>query len=269
MDAPKITLIISDIIQMYMDKRVSRTSASLAYFLMLSIFPTLICLYAMLGNLFPTVQTIEELTRDFFPKETVETVVDYLGYVTMNSSAAMLSAALLAMATSSAAGFRTIQGAIGEINGGARYSGIFAFCYSFLFSLVFLAAIYFAFVVIVTGGWFIQVVDERISFFSIQESWEWVRFILLFAIFFLIIYGVYRITAPKGTKMPLLKGAAAAAVTLEIVSIVFSVFISMSTKYPLIYGSLASVMIIMFWLYLCGNILMLGSILNAELYRHR
>ena len=42
-----------------------------------------------------------------------------------------------------------------------------------------------------------------------------------------------------------------------------------STNYPLVYGSLTSVIILLVWLYLCGNILILGSVVNAVLYRHR
>ena len=50
-----------------------------------------------------------------------------------------------------------------------------------------------------------------------------------------------------------------------IVSIVFSVVIGMSVKYPLVYGSLASVMIILFWLYVCGNIVIMGNIINVAI----
>lgn len=269
MNTPRVTSIITEMIQTYLDKKVSRTAASLAYFLMLSIFPTLICLYAMLGRMFPTVAMIEELTKGLLPTGTIETIVEYLGYITSNNSAGMISAAVIVMATTSAGAYRTLHNAMGEITGGTRYKGLWTFLFSFLFSLLFLAAMYFAVIVIITGGWFINLVEERISFFSIEESWEWMRFILLLALLFVIIYGVYRMTAPRGGKMPLLSGAVLAAVVLEIVSIIFSVFISMSSRYPLVYGSLASVMILMLWLYLCGNILILGNIFNVALYNHK
>jgi membrane protein len=44
---------------------------------------------------------------------------------------------------------------------------------------------------------------------------------------------------------------------------------SRSTRYSLVYGSLASVIILLVWLYLCGNILILGNVANFVLYRHR
>ena len=40
---------------------------------------------------------------------------------------------------------------------------------------------------------------------------------------------------------------------------IFSWFLSMSTRYSLVYGSLVSLIILLVWLYLCGNILLLGA----------
>ena len=77
--------------------------------------------------------------------------------------------------------------------------------------------------------------------------------------------GVYRITAPKGKPGRLLPGAALAAAALVALSILFSAFIGASAKYPLIYGSLAGVIVIMLWLYSCGVILFLGCALNVTL----
>lgn len=269
MNAPRVTSMISEVIQTFIDKRVSRTSAALAYFLALSIFPMIICLYAMLGDLFPAVQTIESMLDGILPSESVSIIRDYLSYVSNNSSLAMIVSAAVAMVTTGAAAFRTIHNAMGEITREARFKGLFSFLFSLVFSLIFLFAIYFSVVVMITGGWFISFVDKHVSFLDVAASWEWLRFVLLFALLLVIIYGLYRITSARHSKLRLFKGAAAAAVALEIVSIVFSYFISFSTKYSVLYGSLASIMILLFWLYLCGNILLLGNILNVTLHNHR
>ena len=44
---------------------------------------------------------------------------------------------------------------------------------------------------------------------------------------------------------------------------VFSVFIAVSARYPLVYGSLASLVLLMFWLFLCCQIIFLGAALNV------
>ena len=43
----------------------------------------------------------------------------------------------------------------------------------------------------------------------------------------------------------------------------------MSSRYSLVYGSLASVIILLAWLSLCGNILMLGNVFNCVWYRRK
>ena len=49
-------------------------------------------------------------------------------------------------------------------------------------------------------------------------------------------------------------------------SAVFSWFIDLSSRYALVYGSLASLIILLVWLYLCGNIVILGSCFNRVWY---
>ena len=72
------------------------------------------------------------------------------------------------------------------------------------------------------------------------------------------------------TLLSLLSGPfALAAIALAAASMLFSFFMSRSTRYSLIYGSLASVIILLVWLYLCGNILILGSAFNYVLDDHR
>ena len=52
-----------------------------------------------------------------------------------------------------------------------------------------------------------------------------------------------------------------------VVSMASSAVISTSVRYPLVYGSLASVIVLLFWLYVCGAVLFLGSAVNVALYR--
>lgn len=252
-------------IQKFLDFHISRASAGLSFFLMLTIFPLIICLYTMLGNLFPRPEEIHELLSGLLPVETVDTIMEYLGYISDNNSLRMLAVALVAMATSSAAGFRIIDNMMFEMRGTKRRERVFAFVFSFVFSLLFLSALYLAALLMATGGWFISFVDEYVSFINISRSWGWLRFVMLFLLLFVMIIGVYRITAPRDRAVVLVPGALFGAVTLVGVSVVFSWFIGMSVKYPLVYGSLASVMIMLFWLYICANVLFIGNSMNISL----
>lgn len=263
----KLLYVLKGTVNLYIEKHVSRAAAALSYFLMLSIFPMLICLYEMLGNLFPTAEAIRSYASGLLPEETLDTIVEYLGYVTRNNSTTMLVMAIIAMATTSAAAYRTLDNIMGEIRGKKRFNGPFAIVFSFLFSLIFLAVIYFSVIVIISGNWLMNYLRSHIRILSGTMSWDWLRFILLFLLLFVIIMGLYRITAPKRRNVRLFTGAIAASACLVAVSILFSYFIGMSVKYPLVYGSLASVMILLFWLYICGNIVIAGNVINVVLER--
>ncbi len=253
------------VIRHYISFHISRASAGLSYFLMLTVFPLLICLYSMLGSLFPSPPEVREFLELFLPMGMVETLMDFVYYVSTNVSSRMLTLAIAAMATSSAAGYRIIDKVMFELRGKRRRERAMAFIFSFVFSLVFLAALYVAALLIATGGRFIAFADEYIGFLSVSHNWEWFRFVLLYLLLFVMILGVYRITAPAGMKVILVPGAVSASVALLLVSILFSWFIGMSARYPLVYGSLASVMIMLLWLYICGNVLFLGNIINISL----
>lgn len=255
-------------VRQYLKHHVSRASAGLSYFLMLTFFPLLICLYNMLGSFFPSADAVGQLLSGILPDNTVETIKEFIGYVSVNTNPRMLPIAVAAMLTGSAAGFRIILSLMDELRPGRRRRRG-GFLLSFAYSLVFLIALYLAALMMISGEWFIKLVDEWVSFVNISHNWGWFRFVALFLMLFVLILGVYRLCAPMGEGALMVPGALAASITLVGVSIVFSWFIGMSVKYPLVYGSLASMMILLLWLYFCGNILFLGGIVNLELEKLR
>ena len=67
----------------------------------------------------------------------------------------------------------------------------------------------------------------------------------------------------------MIPGALVAAVALTVASMIFSAFMEHSTRYSLVYGSLTSVIILLVWLYLCGNILIVGSLINYVIHQRK
>lgn len=264
----RFVIYAEELFEIYMNNHVARSAAELSYYLTLSIFPTLICVHAILAQFAPGLTLTLSAFKGLVPAETLNTIADYLSYVSTHSNNALLTAGIIGMATTSAASFRSIHSIMGDIQGVSRFRGVFAIFFSFVFSIAFLAAIYFGAIVMVAGNWLIKLAYEAFPAVAGLELWSLLRFPLMFVIFVLIIYGIYRITAPRDVHEKIFAGAFAATVILVLVSILFSWFISMSTKYPLIYGSLASIIIFMLWIYICGQILIMGNALNVVLRRN-
>jgi len=263
-------LIMKDMAEIYVKKNVARGAAALSYYLTLSIFPLLICVSAILGNTWLVDTDLGESLREFLPDSAFYVIYEFLRYVGRFRSDLMLFLGVIAMLTTSSAAFRSFTGTINEIQGSARHTGIWRGIFSFVSSIVFLLSIYISGLVIITGEWIVEVIGENFTVVEILELWNWMRFIFLFLLLFCIIFLIYMFTAPKGTrKRACLPGAITAAVVLVGASMVYSHMVTASLRYAILYGSLASFIIMMVWLYTCGIILIMGDVLNITVARKK
>ena len=253
------------VLELYVRHHVPRTAAALSYFLMLSVFPALLCLSYMLGGLFPEAAQFRAALSGLLPRGAADTLTAFLRGIPHQMGQGMLLAALAGMLTSCSAAYRTVDGFMGELRSAHRFDGPFRFVFSFCFSVFFLTAMYVAALLILTGKWFLELADRRLLFMNISEAWVWGRFVLLFLLLFVVVALIYRLTAPRGRHTRQLPGALAAASVLVAVSLFFSAFIDRSARYPLLYGSLAGVIVMMVWLYVSGAVLLTGNVLNVAL----
>ena len=239
---------VKEFARLYTGKHITRSSAALSYYLTMTIFPLIICLYTMLGNSYSKAMTVLSFAEKFMAAETARSIRDFLLYVASNNSNAMMVAGLTVLVTSASAACRSLQATIGDMQGGQRFQGLFGFLFSIVFSLLFLAALYFAVLVMLTGHTVIDKINELLPFIDISNSWNWLRFIVLFGIFFVIIWGVYEISKRSSDNYHTFGGA--------ILSTVASVVVC---------GSLASVILLMFWLYTCCLMIYCGAVFNITI----
>ena len=262
---------VREMAEVYFDRRVSRSAAELAYYLVLSFFPALICVNAFVGLLRLDVDLVLTAAGEFLPREVLPILGEYLGYVSTNQSNAMLAAGLTMVLFSASAAFRALMNIMADIYRRPTYQGVGQVVASVLFSILFLVTIYLSMVVLLTGSWFLHLVEgwfPRVA--QLVGSWQSARFPILFCLVLLFVLLAYRLSAPKGhPRPPVLTGGVLASVSLSAASMLFSWFIGLSSRYSLVYGSLASVVILLVWLYLCGNILILGNVFNFVWYKRK
>jgi len=259
---------VRDCVSLYFEKQISRASAGLAYFLLLTLFPLLICVSAFLGLLHLDSLQILTLVDGLLPEASLDTVELYLSYITSNESAGLLFAGVVAVFTSASAAFRTMMKVLADIYEGKPIRGLRGILVSILFPIGMLCTIYLSIGVIVTGDWLAAWLSEHFEVRQFFAIWQSLRFWMLFLVFFFFILVMSHLAGPKGTPhTPIVIGSALSAFALMAASALFSWFVSLSTKYSLVYGSLMSIVVMMLWLYLCGNILLAGNILSSVWYR--
>ena len=263
---------ILEMVELYFSKHISRSAAELAYFLILSFFPLLICINAFISLLPVDLEELIAAAAPLLPGAILGVLREYVGYITTNQSPGLLVAGIFMTVFFASAAFRALMHIMEEIYGRKGYRGFRQVVASVLFALLLLVTIFLSLVVLLTGGWLFQAVERLLHLDShtLPWDWQWMRFLLLFLFVFLFVLLVYRVAAPRGKpRPPVLTGAVLASVALSAFSMLFSLFIGLSSRYSLVYGSLASIIIMLVWLYLCGNILIIGNIFNCVWYRHR
>ena len=263
---------ILEMTDLYFSKHISRSAAELAYFLILSFFPLLICVNAFIVLLPVDLEAVLAAAAPLLPKAAYDILGEYVGYITTNQSPGLLAAGIFMTLFFASAAFRALMNIMEEIYSRKGYRGFRQIVASVLFALLLLVTIFLSLVVLLTGGWLFQEVERllHLEANALPWDWQWMRFLLLFLLVFLFVLLVYRVAAPRGKpRPPVMTGAFLAAVALSVFSILFSWFIGLSSRYSLVYGSLASIIILLVWLYLCGNILILGNVFNCVWYKHK
>ena len=261
---------VADVVDAYFTRRVSRAAAELAYFLILTFFPIMICISAFVNELHLDLAALVDQADPFLPEGVLVLFRDYLTYIDTNQSAAMLLTGVFLTVLFASAAVRGLMNIMHELYGRATFRGLWQLVASILFSVLLLATIYLSLAVVVTGNWFFHLLGQVLRLENLVEqsgAWQSVKYLLLLAMVFLFILLLYRFAAPlDNPRPPVVPGALGASAALAIASMIFSVLMGNSTRYSLIYGSLASVIILLVWLYLCGNILIMGNVVNYVLF---
>lgn len=264
---------VTEIVQLYFSKRVSRAAAELAYFLILTFFPILICLSAFLKQMNLDLASMLEQADYLLPDSVIAIFRDYLNYLNGNQSTAMFLTGIFLAVLFASAAMRGLMNIMHEIYGRATFLGLWQIGASLLFSALLLVTVYLSLAVVVTGNWFFHLLGKILRLENLVErfvAWQWGKYALLICIVFLFILLLYRFTAPwDKPRPPVVPGAVGASLALAVASLIFSEIMGNSARYSLVYGSLASVIILLVWLYLCGNVVILGNVVNYIIYRHR
>ncbi|MCI8422887.1 MAG: YihY/virulence factor BrkB family protein [Lawsonibacter sp.] len=253
----------------------SRSAAALSYFLILTLFPLLLCVNHFIGLFHLDLEQLLQALDQVLPPGALAVMGDYLAYVSGSRSGALFWAGLVTILISASAALRTLFHTMDVLYRVENRNMLGRILLSVALSALFLLTVYLSVVVIFTGDWFFGLLEhalprrlaELVS--ALSGLWRWMRYLLLFCFVLLLVLMVYRAGIPQryaGNRWILLT-ALCTALAIVACSVLFSWFIGMSSRYALVYGSLASLMILLVWLYFCGNILLLGAVIGQVLAR--
>jgi len=259
--------------------RIPVASSALSYYLVMTFFPLLIILYSLLGNSYELASRGLEYFSSVIPAEPLEYIRTFLKYIAENQSNKLLFFACSVIVATCSAAIRSVQTTIGLMQGGSRYEGIPFFIISVALSFAFVLLFYAAILTLFITEDLINFINQEImsiqlhgidlGSLQLEHSWVYFRFVLLFVIAFVTFFFLFLISRRRNAPYSIFWGALVSTVVMVGTCFVFSFFITRSVKYPLVYSSLSSLVLLLLWLYFCSYSVYAGALFNIILHETR
>ena len=260
-----VVLFLLETAGLYNDRQVPKAAAAMSYHLTMTFFPLIICLYALFGQSFSTAVKLLDSIRRFLTADAADMIEKYLQYLSEGEGRTITVVAIVFLLSSSSAAIRALMNTVYDIQGSRRFGIIAGYLMSFVMALGQLVLFYFAFAVLLTGDSFISYMQSKFKSLGRITDWTWARFLILGGIALAALWLTFTVLKPRRQRFHVLPGAALSTMAIVMMSYIFSVFIAASARYQLVYGSLATVILLMFWLYLSCQMIFLGECVNVAI----
>ena len=244
-------------------KNIDSFASSTAFFLILSLIP----LFALLTSLLPyTPLTQEDLLRilnDITPDFANDTIAILIGEAYENSGAAISISALVTLWSGSLGMLSLIKGlnSIYEVKEQRNYfylrfiAALYTFAMSIIQLMMLMLTVFGSFL----ENFVVHAYPPLEYFVSFMMHF---RFIFVIGVAFVLFVLMYTYVPSARLKLVhQVPGAIFSAVVWYAFSWIFALYVKRTDHYS-VYGSLATPVILMFWLYICVYIFFIGAFLN-------
>ena len=249
----------------YKKDHISAFASQSAFFIILSFVPFILFLFTMVQYLPISKEDITTLILSFVPKETDILVRSLITSLYSKIDSTLLSVSIITALWSASRGVLAITrglNVIFEIKETRNYffMRIVSMFYTVIFSMLLLLIL----VVLIFGNsLYRHIIQVTPIVETVLEPILNFRFLLagvILIFFFCITYTI--IPNKKLYFLEQLPGSIFATVGWMGLSLAFSIYIDHFANFSYMYGSLASIMILMLWLYACMTIFLWGAELN-------
>ena len=263
--------IVCELYSRFRKHNISYTAGQIAYFFILSVFPFLIFVNALIASFDIPGNAAISFLEPFFPEQIVSFVAQYLEYINEQSGASLLSFGIILALFSASKSVRSLASAFNRAYDISQRRGFFAqvffsMLFIFLFALIFLACV----VLVALGNDFVSKLIANITlafaFVDLFSVWRWITTAV---ILFFTMSIIYKIIPSKKIKFSeTIPGTLFSLVGFLILTGGFSFYVNNIVSSSLFYGSVGAVMLLMLWMYFAGIILILGAELNSILAKN-
>ena len=261
-----------DMIRRYYVHDVARDSAALTYYLLFAIFPLLIFVSTLLGVLELDIASITAVLAPILPSDVVDIIRTYLEYVAANQSRQLLWFSLVFSIwfpmRSTGCLMHSLRKAFGR---SAPENMLLTQLRNLLFTVWMILVIGLTLVLVVVGRRALYFLS---GFLPLSETfisvWGYLRFIILGLVMAISLGILYQLAL--GQRRPLrevLPGVGSSLAAWLLLSMAFSYYVENMARYARLYGSIATIVVVLLWLYMSGTVLIMGAEYSAVILRRR
>ena len=250
-----------------LDDEILPRANGLTYLLMLSFFPFVLFLLSVVGFLNLDSNFLIDNARKFFPTEIMGVIDVFIKEVVEVRHFGVLSMSLIFSIFSASAGFEAVIRAINKVYG-VKESRSFIHIKVLSISLMFFLTVTISLVLAVygLGSTFAGFSSSVFVDFLFSTGGKLLGLLLLFYVLLVI----YRFAGSKrlGFREVFL-GSVFTFCLWICASVLIGIYISRFARFSVVYGSIAGIVIMMFWLNIMAVILLVGAKINAVIVGNR
>ncbi|RLD42334.1 MAG: hypothetical protein DRI86_11845 [Bacteroidetes bacterium] len=266
---------IYDVGELFIDAIIAgvlpQRAAAISYNFLMALFPTLLIIFALIP-IIPIDGFHEELLMfivDFMPGDTDKKVIAILNEIITQPQNGVLSASLILSVWFATNGFNSI---IVAFNSSVHIKESRSYLNVHKTAFVLFIVFFFINIFTITGFIFDKFIINSLvdQGYIVQGTSYYILIVIDWIIrvsmlFFQIAFIYWYAPAYKKRFRIISLGATFTTVVFIIVAFLFNIYISNFSKYNVLYGSIATLIIIMVWLYISAFILLIGFEINTSI----
>ena len=263
---------LNKIIDKITDNDVNERSNSVAYNLLLAVFPGIIFLFTLIPYIpYPGLENeIMEFLRRFLPATTYDTVKTTILDIISQPRSGILSLGFVLALYAATSGMVALMTAFNTSHRtGEGRTFIKTRLIAVALTVMLVVSLFLAVSVLVVGG----VISEYLKDFRIFDNAVFYllidigRYLLILAVFMMAVAVIYRFGPDVDMKWAFITpGSITASLLIVLTTYGFSYYVSNFGSYNKLYGSIGTLIVLMIWINLVSLLLILGFEMNVTLY---
>lgn len=268
----KIGFIFKELYWRVGEHNLTAYSAQMAYFFLLSIFPFLIILFAVLGKLQITYDMFSSAYTQVVPAEAYTIIDNYIKSLLAANLEAILPLSSIASLWTASKAVNSLERALNkahDVPQPRKY--VYGRGLGILMTILLMSILIVALTLPSMGKNFVAFLNQHMTIPVILMLFlSYGRWIVLISFFVLILGMIYSwLPNIRLQFVEVIPGVLFTMIGWLCLSVGFSYFVQYFSNISFVYGSLGTVITLMIWLYFVGMLIMLGSELNAILIKWR